>query len=424
MTFEKEYIILYRTLVGEKLMLGSVDGKLKQREFEYLADLIEKKSRVKLSVSTLKRVWRNDILQIPHPATLDALVSALDFKDWQEFKKDYAGKINRHSSKEAPTKKRSMVPLFVSTAVLLIAGFFFVLEGFKKSPKKLSLPEKIYFTADKTVTAGVPNTVMFNYDVKNIEADSFFIQQSWNPRNKVKIDPSKNYLSSIYYLPGFHRAKLIINDSIVSRVRIHIKTDGWMPIIENDARDNRPLYLDKKSIMANGIMHTPLAVLEETPLVKNKDFYLSYYNIRDFNDITSDNFSIETRLKHDSVGDALCPFAEITILTEEHIFYVPVTSKGCIGELGLKIGEVSKSGRDNDLSALGTNVHAWQTLRIVNEQKNATIFLNDVPVHNVKYTRDFGKIVGIRFMFNGGGSVDFIRIKNGEGRLVYEDEFE
>jgi len=424
MVAEKEYIVLYRTLLEEKLMLGSSAGKLKQREFEYLAKLIEEKSRVRLSVSTLKRLWKDDFTQLPHPATLDALVSILGFKDWQNFKKEYAEKSDHQRPKEVTWgRKGSAVPLLVSLGVVIVIAGFFILQGFNKSVKKLSLPEKIPFTADKTVTSGVPNTVMFNYDLKNVQADSFFIQQSWNPRNKVKIDPAKNYLSSIYYTPGFHRAKLIVNDSVVSIARVHVKTDGWLPIVQYDIRDNHPLYLDKKSVTAQGYLHTPLKVLEAAQVEMNKTFYLRYYNIRDFDGIDSDNFAIETRLKHDGVGNILCPFAELTILTEEHIFYVPLTSKGCIGELGLKIGEVYESGKDNDLSALGTDIYDWQVLRIRNEQKNAIIFLNGAPVHDIQYKGNFGKIVGIIYTFNGPGSVDFIRIRNVKGEMVYEDEF-
>ena len=87
MPVDRDYIILYRTLIEKKFMLGNGEGKLKQREIEYLSNLIEEKSRVKLSISTLKRLWKADLQQLPHPTTLDALVSILDFKDWQDFKK-------------------------------------------------------------------------------------------------------------------------------------------------------------------------------------------------------------------------------------------------------------------------------------------------------------------------------------------------
>ena len=58
MPADRDYIILYRTLIEKKFMLGNGEGKLKQREIEYLSNLIEEKSRVKLSISTLKRLWK------------------------------------------------------------------------------------------------------------------------------------------------------------------------------------------------------------------------------------------------------------------------------------------------------------------------------------------------------------------------------
>lgn len=426
MPTDKEHIALYRTLVEEKLMPGDPLRKLRQRDFDYLAILIEEKSRVKLSVSTLKRLWKNEFTQIPHPSTLDALVTVLDIKDWLEFKKLHPVPIKdiKQAEEEAPKTKWSTASIFVFLAALVLVAGFFVLQGFIRSEKKLSLPEHIPFTADKTVTVGVPNTVIFHYDVKDIEADSFFIQQSWNPRNKVSIDPEKNYLSSIYYTPGFHRAKLIVNDTIVKIERVHIKTNGWLPIVRYDRGENQPLYLDSKTIYSNGSLRTSPGTFQKAGVDMNKNFYLQYYNIRDFKNIDSDNFTIETRLKHDSTVRNVCPLAQLTIVTEEHIFFVPVTTKGCVGELDLKIGEVYKSGKDNDLSEFGANVYDWQNLKITNSKKNTAIFLNDREVHNIQYKKNFGKIVGLIFTFNGPGSVDFIRLKTVTGEVVYSEDFD
>jgi len=425
MSSEKEYISLFRTLVAEKFLAGNSDGKLRQRDFEYLTRLIEEKSNIRISLSTIKRLWKNDYSQEPHPATLDALASILGFADWQSFKKANSENITSAPLENRAPKKKQFAWVVVAGlgTVLTLIGFL-VLQGFNRSEKKLTLPHKIPFATDKTVSAGVPNTVIFHYDLKDVVADSFFIQQSWNPRNKVSIDPAKSYLSSIYYTPGFHRAKLIVNDSIVSTSRIHITTEGWMPIVQYDLRDNAPFYLDKKSIVNNGVMHTPLNVFENSNIDLSKKFYLRYYNVREYEEMNSDNFSIETRLKHDSIGNVICPLAELTILTEEHIFYIPVTNKGCVGELQLKMGEIYQSGRDNDLSGLGANVYDWQVLRIENRKKNATIFLNDKQATEIRYNRDFGRVVGIIYTFNGPGSVDYLRIKNLDGEMIYKNEFD
>src|SRR5687768_18582830 len=83
---ESDYIALYRRLIEEKFHFDPRGGTLRQRDLEYLADQIEERSGIKLSISTLKRFWKKDYNQTPHPSTLDALVSVLDFRDWQEFK--------------------------------------------------------------------------------------------------------------------------------------------------------------------------------------------------------------------------------------------------------------------------------------------------------------------------------------------------
>jgi hypothetical protein len=177
-------------------------------------------------------------------------------------------------------------------------------------------------------------------------------------------------------------------------------------------------------------MHTNKEALEEAGVDISSDFYLRYYNIRDFNGLQSDNFNLETRIKCDRpTGDKIlrtvaCPSMVITIITEEDVFYVPVSSKGCVSELELLIGEVYKSGKDNDLSRLGADVYEWQTLQIKNQNKKCTIFLNGSPVHTLTYKKDFGEIKGLIYTFTGVGSVDFIRMTNSKGEVAYEDEFE
>jgi hypothetical protein len=425
---DRDYIVLYRKLAEEKLMLGDGEGKLKQRDFEYLSTVIEEKSKIKLSISTLKRLWRDDFAQLPHPSTLDALVSVLDYSGWLDFKKAMNGRATPPVPSPVRLAKKRNAPasLYVIAGFVLITAGFFVLQAFNKEDKKI--PVKIPFTADKTVTSGVPNTVMFNYDFRNVEADSFFIQQSWNPRNKMAVDPNSHYFSAIYYEPGFHWARLIADDSIVTFASVHIKTDGWFPVAKYDLRDHIPLYLDKEKLVGNGVMQVTTSMLKTANVDLSKDIWVRLFNIRDFGNIDSDNFEIETSLKcdlpADSLGTVACPLMELTIVTEEDVFYVPLTAKGCVSELQLQMGDNHQRGLDTNLSALGTNVYEWQNLRIVTKAKKSVIYLGQEPVHELSFTKNFGKIVGLIYTFSGPGSVDFIRIKNKANEIVYEDEFE
>lgn len=432
MLADRDYIPLYRTLVEKKFLLGTDNGKLKQRDLEYLGQMIEEKSRVRLSISTLKRLWRNDVNQLPHPSTLDALVSVLEFKDWQDFKKLNTAQLNDngdHSTVHKKGKAFRPLPIVVGICAIVLTTVVIMLQGFNKKNSSVTVKGDVGFRSDKAVSSGVPNTVMFHYDLTGVQADSFFIQQSWNPRDKVKIDPANNYYSAIYYTPGFHFARIMANDSILKYTKVHIKSDGWLPLVKYDLREKKHFYLDAKATRSNGRLQVDNRILEQGNVETGKDFFLRYYNVRDFKGVTSTNFDLETRLRCQPLSATKasaipCPQMELMLITEENVFFVPVTTKGCIGQLELLIGEVYKSGKDTDLSALGTDPFEWQTLRIKNVNKSATIFLNGSVVHELKYSQDFGDIKGMIFTFTGPGDVDYVRIRDIQGKLVYGDEFE
>jgi hypothetical protein len=421
---EKEYIALSKHLIEEKFQLQNVGGTLRQRDLEYLADSIEEKSGIKLSLSTLKRLWKKDYDQTPHPSTLQALVSVLGYKDWQDFK-------FRESSTIAPltanSKKHNLLlrPWLILLVLLGSATLVWLIAFRPRKVGKIKPIVKgaVLFTGNKTVSQGVPNTVIFNYDVSNVEADSFFFQQAWNDMEKVRIDPRGHYYSNIYYYPGFHKAKLIANDSIIKRFRVHITTNGWMPLVRRTFTDNAPVYVKIKPV-TDGTLHITRKDLASSNLDIDKDFLLSYFNVRDFENTSSDNFLLDTRIKCDSANTIPCPAFQLTLICEENIFFVTLTGKGCERNIAIKMGEVNEDGTNNDLSAFGRNLYNWQKLRIQVAQKRATIYLDDQPVHTVTFQKEFGKLVGLVYNFEGTGAVDYVELKNGENKLVLDDEFD
>ncbi|MBT1687177.1 hypothetical protein KK078_11435 [Fulvivirgaceae bacterium PWU37] len=425
MAADKDYIEQYRIQVQTRVW-GDPYTRPRQRELEQLADQIEQRSGVRLSLSTLKRLWRDDVTQLPHPSTLNALVSVLDHATWADFKQATVRTPPRESTPATlqPTRRRATAWWWTAAASAALVTLLVLLQATNRTTDyPLTLPADIPFQADKTVTLGVPNTVQFRYDVSGIDADSFFIQQSWDPRDKEAIDPAGHYRSSVYYLPGFHRAKLIVNDSIVRKVRIHIKTDGWLPLAEYTDNSHEPFYLDKLIPASTGDLHITEAQLAAAGVDLSKRYQLRYYNIRDFDHIRSDSFTLQARVKLDSIQHIPCPKAHVTIVTEEDIFYLQLTTPGCVGDLYLGMGETRLRGQEHDLSALGCNLYDWQTFQIKNQGKHVAILLNHHPVYTLSYKKDFGRIVGIVFNFSNPGAIDDVSLRNGEGNVVYETAF-
>lgn len=415
---EQEFIDLCKKQIERKFLFGT-GNEVTQRDLEVLSAHIEEKTGTNISLSTLKRLWRNNYKQRPQLATLNALAAILDFRDWQSFKSAHA----RKRTSLAKMLQWTVPGLLLAIVLLSIFGSSSESEKADKDrSKKIKITGPIRFEASKTVTRGIPNTVVFSYDVSHVVADSFYIQQSWDPGNKVAIDPKGNALTSIYYESGYHRARLMANDSIIAQRPIHILSEGWEPHLYYEEKD-QPINLKDESFIANGQLHLDKAVLEKYNIDPSKEFYSRISNSQIF-DAHSDNFSLYTRLKVDGVRKGLCPWVSVIIVTEVHIFRVTLMDKGCEKYAGYKLGEISKGGHDNDLSALGCTITDWQDLEIRVKGKHAQIYLNDTLTYEETFHKDLGRITALVYAFDGTGSIAHTKLANGNEQTVFEDNFE
>ena len=415
---ENQYIALCKKQIEQKFSFGNGHGYT-QRDLEALSQTIEEKTGVNISLSTLKRFWKNDFKQSPQLATLNALATILDYKDWQDFKKQ-----NR---KEPGQSKPLVTGIIIGLAVVVVTSF--IIGGLGGGSEKATKPGKIkingpiHFSTTKTVTSGIPNTVVFTYDVSNVEADSFFIQQTWNPNHRFPIDPKGSAITNIYFESGFHRARLIANDSVIALQPIHILSDGWEPHLYYSDQDATPIDFKNETFIQNGQLHLSRSMLKKRNIDFSKGFYSRISISQEFN-VHSGNFSITTRMKSDSAFSSLCPWMTLMVVTEQHIFYVGLRKKGCERNAGYKLGEVVRDGESNDLTALGCNVYAWQELEIKVRDKSAEILMNGETVFREVFKEDFGKVVGLAYIFEGTGSLDFVKMSDANGQVIFEDGFD
>ena len=406
---EQQHIDVCKKLIEKKFSFGNGNGYT-QRDLEILSQRIEEKTGVNISLSTLKRLWKNNYKQSPQLATLNALAAILDFKDWHEFK------LSNQS------KRKSISPLFIGIiiGILLIVGLFSILS-LKIGSKTVKVNGPVSFTASKTITKGIPNTVIFKYDLSNVEADSFFLQQSWNELDKVPIDPKGNVLSRIYYQSGYHRAKLMANDSILLKQPIHILSDGWEPHVYLNDKDF--VSLTNENIFDDGKLKLSKSLLEKRNINTNKYFETRITNSSLFN-VSTNNFNLTTKVKLDSMFSNHCPSFRLFIVAEKHIFIVKLVKKGCERYANYKMGEVFRDGKDNDLSALGCDVYEWQEIGVKVRNKNAEISINGEVVFKEAYKENYGDIKALTYVFDGVGSIDHVKLDDANSKTVFEDNFE
>ena len=424
---EHHYIDLCMQQVTMLFFPTKAKQELKQRDLQYIIQQIEDKSGTRISLSTIKRLFQNNFQNSPHPATLNALASVLDFADWQAFKR--AQTISNgvdYDRKDLPKSSwwRSAVLALVGVAVILLVIWSFAFGSAQDADTAaLYINDEIEFSVKQTVDLGVPNSVIFSYDLKDSRADSFFIQRSWNPANKTAIDPNGHHFADVYYSPGFHWAKLMANEHQIAAQRVHVKTDGWFASVKYNRQDRKPIFLDQNDLIRDGSLEVSTNNFVESGLDVDKEFYLRYYNIREFDDISSHDFTLQTRLKCTAPGQSICPYASLMLVTERNVSFVDLSEKGCVAEMDLMFGDTLISGRNHDLSALGTDIMQWQELEWITKDKQVRLLLNGEEVLSTHFVNDYGAIVGMIFTFSGGGSIDYIRLMDKNDHEVYVEDF-
>ncbi|MGM9508370.1 hypothetical protein ACS5NO_11600 [Larkinella sp. GY13] len=411
MTTEDDNLQQCRLLIEEKVRWGD-SSQWQNQDFEALSERIFDETGVSLSVSTLKRIWgkvRYD--SAPTTTTLNTLAQFVGYDNWREFRKQPV----LIAEETAPSLPVQNAPVPVSRPYAIrwpwVVGVFVALGlagiwAFQKRAKPLHIGEVTF--SSRPVAKGLPNTVLFQYDATDSNADSVFIQQSWNPKLRFRVDKDGHQYASTYFYPGYFRAKLVLNDSIVKEHDLYIKTDGWLGTIN---RDSIPVYFPDKQIRRNGAIELTETDLTEQGIIFQKSVpNTSLHYVQPLGELSGSTFGFETEVKSTfNRFDAVCQHVGIMILCSKGMHFLQLSRKGCVGELNLSFNGTHISGKTTDLSAFGVDFSDWVTVRCEVKDKLAKVFVNEKLAYEGRFQEDAGKIVGLRYYFQGTGAVKSAR---------------
>jgi|GEM_PF-853675 len=426
------YLEKARQKLEQKLGWGTVE-EWSSEDFQNLSDAILAATDLSLSITTLKRlVGRVHYNATPHPTTLNAIARFLGFDNWRVFKQNLRTPPSPVEEKATPviptsveipaTKAKRTVPaLFLILLVLIVL----LLVGWRTQVTKVKafsaeVKEQVQFSTHPVVE-GLPNTVVFKYDLGNITGKSFEIQQSWDQRRRFTIDPTRQEVTATYYYPGYYRAKIVVDDQVIKEHDLFINSNGWMAAIEQQPS---PQY-----ILPEEWQRSPYLSLQPelvASLHKREEIpVLAYYLVQDFGDLKSSDFKLETRLRHTfRNGKAPCQFSYFTINCTDGFMRIPMSSAGCVGEISARFSDLVFSGAKMDLSRLAYQDREWQAIQLSVSNKQVELKINQTPVLSGQFSKDIGEVVGFRFKFQGAGEVDELKVWNENDDLVLNETFE
>lgn len=400
--------------IEDKLGWGN-SAKWHNEVFTELSEAIEKETHVLLSPTTLKRVWgRIDYKNVPSISTLNALAQFAGYHNWRDFKSNKTiRKVSWFDRKIAPNMRIIVVSASVMTLVF-ISLFSMIGIGNNNAAFDSS---QIKFSSHQ-IAEGIPNSVVFDFDLKGVQSDSIHIQQFWDKTKTIKIKPEQKQATGIYYYPGYFRARLLIDGKRIKQHDLYIKSDGWLGTLDYSPVPKyvKELYLNpnKLSLPAHNINEI---MQSDEPLIS------SFHFIEAFEKVSGDNFKLATEIKN-AYRDkwAVCQHVSIVIMGTKSSLIIPFSIPGCVSEIGIMLSETFLSGKEHDLSGLGIPLEIPKTIRIEVVEKQLNVFAEDKKLFSKAYNESIGDLTGIRYRFLGAGEINSIKLTDLKEEVILMDE--
>ncbi|WP_116108094.1 hypothetical protein [Lewinella sp. IMCC34191] len=379
-------------------------------DFLALSERIGERTSVSLSPTTLKRLWgRVAYSSSPSTTTLDALARFAGFDHWRHFRSSIAP--------ETPTRHPTiehfswLVPSLAVAVILALILSFALPAVDRTAGQPDGATASVRFTpADfafdlQPVAGGIPNSVIFKYDATAAGDSAVYLQQSWDPSRRELLDPAGDTHTSIYYLPGFFRAKLVVGSQIVQERELFLPSGGWIAAV---AGENSPVYLKPSEARQEGqLAFTPQALERYgIPLEPNVPS-TTLVNVREMDGLRTDDFTFRTRFRHTyAEGSSVCQRTWVTLMLKDGAIRLPFSAPGCVADLSAYVGGQSLNGQTTDLSVFGVMGPDWTELAVTGKGDSLFVRVNDRSILRLGRQEEVRDIIGLQYDFKGTGAVD------------------
>jgi hypothetical protein len=410
--------------VAEKSGLGKSDDWTK-RDYEQLSILIEQKTKIVLSVSTLLRLFKSPSSHKPQKITLDALAKFAGYNTWHEFCTN-EGREEQPNLIPAPFKRKWLpvrwVYLAGITALIIIAyfGFHAVLSnGHIRN-------SDVWFKVRNRDITGIPATIQIDYKIGKQKPDSVWIQMNQNPNERIPVDPALDRMSAIYFYPGVHDCKLVADSRIIGVEKVLIKTSGWATMIRHDELQPIPLYIRNSDVIHDGVLQVTEAMVNIQNLEPNSRILTSYSYVNDLGPVYGNDYTLSANIHNPptTLGTQPCLYCTVYILGENGKHFFTIGDLGCSAFFSMGF-----SGSDDikgypDLTDFEYVSDGWRKFRTIVSGNKVDLYIEKSKIFSSDKVFNIGKIKGVVFDFSGLGAIDRVKLTNSKDYVAMDETFD
>lgn len=374
----------------------------KHGDYLDLGDEIFRKSKIKISTNTLKRIFgKIDVANHyqPQESTLKALKIYCDF-DQVEVESE------TNSSKE--NKKRWPALFLVVTAIALVVSIFWLLY----SPKAQA---NIWIEAKEGT---LPSTVYFGVERSNF-SDSLSLDFG-DKSDVVYLSEDQKSIGHNYLFPGVFNVKVKHGQETVASKKVSILSDEWVALAFNKQSNipNSFYELPIRKDDSAGFFHIPNEDLYKRGIDTSGLLYTRICNYRDTKHLN--DFMYECVFKnHIDLTDISCNGVQMQIAGEHSYIRFKFVNNGCSYRVINVVSEKVYDGEVVNQAKFTANLQEWNKVKIINENNEASLYLNDELILKETYSKPLGEIKGTFVEFEGNGYVQSIHLSTLTGKSLF-----
>lgn len=409
-------------------------------DYRRLSAIIHDNSGISISHQTLKRLFGKvnykDYYN-PQQATKDALAKFLNYKDWDDFiqnpveVKKQKTRFKNNLVKQKPGTTFDNLWKIVLALTVVSISLFLIINNYNRSEYKFSV---------KNPTGIIPHTIEFDYDISNLKEDSVYLDCGYvHPvlaYQKILLDKNKQSIRHCFQIPNCYTVRLIAEKTVLAETQVQVCSQGWITMFKGMNTSNESLNIKAEKVFQyglddfindtvnDGFLYFSPKTLLDHGMESRKVYYLESRNIQHYNAV-ADDCELEIRFKNDPAeGGISCFDSKFSILGKKGSTDVVFMQKGCSRWSRINVSEVTKDGEYNDMTALSRDLSNWSTLKVVNKNQLATIFIDDKCIYTCPYTQPMDSIKGLVLFFKGSAKVDYIKLMNEHKSIVFADNFD
>lgn len=388
----------------------------KHSDFGELSRKIQLDTDIVISPNTLKRIFGKiavDEDYLPQQATIEALAKYGRYTPSDtDIPTDTPQKLEPAFVPKPSQFKKNLIPIAVLVIILIIAGLLF----FNRSKSNSVLSGSI---TPSNIEGVLPATAYFNLDVPQTD-DSLFINFG-DKTPFVYILPGQKTAAHVYKLPGVFKVFLQTAKKRMDSASVSIRSNKWVGFGFRRQAEMQEHYYAFPFVKRNkdSLFHLSNSQLSKVGLDTNGLLITRLTNYTPLKNI-ADNFIFEASFRNQvNEQGVYCNAAQFQINGIDNFIRFKFVNSGCTYRVLNVVSEQVYDGTKINLSQFTTNLNQWNTVKLINRNKQVSLFLNGKELFSGTYQQSLGEMQGLFLEFEGNGYIRNCDFKSLDGAMLY-----